>query len=42
MQRVAARLFFYAGAGGPVFDYERDVTAAEAGQLDTLKKGLEN
>lgn len=34
--------FIYSQTNGPVFDYEKEVTKEEEGQLDQLKSELEN
>lgn len=34
--------FIYSQTNGPVFDFEKEVSAAEEKSLDSLKKGIEN
>lgn len=34
--------FIHAQTNGPVFDFEKEVTAEEEKQLNVLKQGLEN
>lgn len=34
--------FIYSQSGGPVFDYQKEVTPEEEKELDSLKGGIEN